>query len=70
MQMPDEKMAGVLAQSESRPVDELALRKYRGLVEAYRFAGGVYLQEPDSAASAVDSIVRLVTANASYFPLG
>eukprot|EP00887_Chlorella_sp_A99_P004784 scaffold4.g4784.t1 len=70
LSLPDEKVAGLLSAAERRPLDKLAVSKYKGLVEQYRFAGGVYLQEPDAAASSVDAIVRLVTQAEAYFPLG
>ena len=44
MQLPDERAAELLGGAQAHPLDPLALRKYKGLVEQYGFAGGIYVQ--------------------------
>ena len=33
-------------------------------------AGGIYVQEPDAAASGIDALTKLVIAHPSHVPLG
>lgn len=43
-QLPDDRAAELLSAAHAHPLDILALRKYKGLVEQYGFAGGIYVQ--------------------------
>jgi hypothetical protein len=70
LQLPDDRAADLLSAAQAHPLDVLALRKYKGLVEQYGFAGGIYVQEPDTAASAAQALISLVAAEERYFPLG
>ena len=51
-------------------IDPVAVRRYVALVELHGFAGGVYIQESDSSAAAVDALTRAVREHAPLLPLG
>lgn len=51
-------------------IDPVAVRRYVALVELHGFSGGVYIQESDSSAAAVDALTRAVREHAPLFPLG
>lgn len=44
LQLPDDRAADLLSAATAHPLDVLAIRKYKGLVEQYGFAGGIYVQ--------------------------
>ncbi|KAL4424856.1 hypothetical protein ABPG77_011106 [Micractinium sp. CCAP 211/92] len=70
LQLPEDLAAQLLTASRQYPVDAMAVRRYKGLVEQYGFAGGIYVQEPDTAASAAQALISLVAREERYFPLG
>jgi len=68
--LSDKQRHDLLAGSTSHPLDPFALRKYITLCEQGGIVGGIYVQEPDCASSAVDALCRLVDTYQRYFPLG
>jgi hypothetical protein len=44
LQLPEDRAAELLGTCRQFPVDALVLRRYKGLVEQYGFAGGIYVQ--------------------------
>ena len=68
--LSDKQRHDLLAGSTSHPLDPFALRKYITLCEQGGIVGGIYVQEPDCASSAVDALCRLVDTHQRYFPLG
>jgi hypothetical protein len=44
LQLPEERAAELLGGAEAYPLDSLVVRRYKGLVEQYGFAGGIYVQ--------------------------
>ncbi|KAL4421350.1 hypothetical protein ABPG75_010641 [Micractinium tetrahymenae] len=70
LQLPEDLTAQLLTASRQYPIDAMVVRRYKGLVEQYGFAGGIYVQEPDTAASAAQALISLVTREEGSFPLG
>lgn len=68
--LSDKQRHDLLAGSTSYPLDPFALRKYITLCEQGGIVGGIYVQEPDCASSAIDALCRLVDTYQRYFPLG
>jgi hypothetical protein len=44
LQLPEDRAAELLGGAEAYPLDSLVVRRYKGLVEQYGFAGGIYVQ--------------------------
>ena len=61
---------GGLAPGAGVLLDPVAVRRYVALVELHGFAGGVYLQEADACAAAVDTLTRAVAEAGPLLPLG
>ena len=61
---------GGLAPGAGGLLDPVAVRRYVALVELHGFAGGVYLQEADACAAAVDTLTRAVAEAGPLLPLG
>ena len=62
--------AGGALASDGGLLDPVAVRRYVALVEAHGFLAGVYVQESDACAAAVDTIVRAVSEAGALMPLG
>ena len=44
LQLPEDRAAELLGGCRQYPLDALVVRRYKGLVEQYGFAGGIYVQ--------------------------
>ena len=53
LQLPDDLADALLGGATHYPLDSMTLRRYKGMVDLYGFSGGIYVQETDCGASAV-----------------